>query len=369
MRLASYNVENLFDRPAAMNLPRDASEPGTQAIKIAAALNKLFDKPRYSAADIAKIKQLLKDGKLSARNSINRFLTLRVNRGSLLNQRNEVIATGRGDWLGWVELTKEQTDDLAVENTARIIRDVDADIVAVVEAENRPALVRFNKYVIPRVGGTPYPRIMLIDGNDTRGIDVGVMAKDSCEIVAMRSHVDDIDGPFNPLFARDCPEYEFITPSGRRLVLLINHFTSKFGGDNADTKARRTAQAHRVAKIYNRLRSEGKTLVAVLGDFNDIPDSTPLRPLLAQTDLADIATLDGFDDGGRPGTHGNCTASGKLDYILLSPELRALAGDAGINRSGIWGGKNGTLFPHIPEITAERHAASDHAALWVDLDL
>jgi hypothetical protein len=42
---------------------------------------------------------------------------------------------------------------------------------------------------------------------------------------------------------------------------------------------------------------------------------------------------------------------------------------AGIKRRGVWGGKNGTLFPHLPEIKSSKDAASDHAALWVELDI
>lgn len=38
----------------------------------------------------------------------------------------------------------------------------------------------------------------------------------------------------------------------------------------------------------------------------------------------------------------------------------------GIERRGVWGGTNGTLFPHLPEITKKIEAASDHAALFVD---
>ena len=63
--------------------------------------------------------------------------------------------------------------------------------------------------------------------------------------------------------------------------------------------------------------------VAVLGDFNDTPTSAPLAPLLAKTDLRDISTHPGFDDGGRTGTFGTCTAVNKIDYILLSPALYA----------------------------------------------
>jgi hypothetical protein len=43
-------------------------------------------------------------------------------------------------------------------------------------------------------------------------------------------------------------------------------------------------------------------------------------------------------------------ASNKIDYILLSPELFAHTKAGGIFRMGVWGGKNGTLFPHYPEM-------------------
>jgi hypothetical protein len=31
--------------------------------------------------------------------------------------------------------------------------------------------------------------------------------------------------------------------------------------------------------------------------------------------------------------------------------------------------KNGDLFPHFPEIETAKDAASDHGALWVDLNV
>ncbi len=40
-----------------------------------------------------------------------------------------------------------------------------------------------------------------------------------------------------------------------------------------------------------------------------------------------------------------------------------------IFRTGVWGGKNGTLWPHYPKMTAAVHAASDHAAIYADLDI
>ncbi|WP_280187107.1 MULTISPECIES: hypothetical protein [Nocardia] len=59
--------------------------------------------------------------------------------------------------------------------------------------------------------------------------------------------------------------------------------------------------------------------------INTTPDSNPLRPLLAETDLTDIAQTSHFDGGDpdedRPGTFGNGTKSIKIDYLPLSPSL------------------------------------------------
>jgi len=115
------------------------------------------------------------------------------------------------------------------------------------------------------------------------------------------------------------------------------------------------------------IAADGIGLVAVLGDFNDTPDSSPLEPLIANgSDLVDVMAHARFVGDGRPGTHGNGTKSGKLDYILMSPALAARVNAGGIERRGVWGGQNGTLFAHLPEITEAIEAASDHAALFID---
>jgi hypothetical protein len=85
--------------------------------------------------------------------------------------------------------------------------------------------------------------------------------------------------------------------------------------------------------------------------------------------LRDIFGHPNFQDDGHPGTFGNGAKSQKIDYILLSPELFNLVNSAGVFRKGVWGGKNGDLFPHFPEMTKPIHAASDHAALFVDLNI
>lgn len=95
-----------------------------------------------------------------------------------------------------------------------------------------------------------------------------------------------------------------------------------------------------------------------------------MDPLLRNgSDLTDIMTHAKFTGDGRPGTHGNGTKSGKFDYLLMSPALSAAVKSGRVERLGVWGGKNGTLFPHLNEIKTAKDAASDHAALVAEFDI
>jgi endonuclease/exonuclease/phosphatase family metal-dependent hydrolase len=202
------------------------------------------------------------------------------------------------------------------------------------------------------------------------------MTRPGFRIAAMRSHVDDRDAD-GPVFSRDCPEYHIDTPSGARLVVLVNHLKSKGYGAAAYSDAKRRRQAAAIAGIYRALVATGQENVAVVGDLNDTPPeraADPLAPLLRDTDLADISALPGHEDGGRPGTYGGSTAGNKIDYILLSPALQQRLAGSGVFRRGMWPGVRPPKWDTYAEIDPRqggqvRHAASDHGALWADLDL
>jgi endonuclease/exonuclease/phosphatase family metal-dependent hydrolase len=369
LRLAGFNVENLFNRARALDQKTWAA--GRPVLEAYQRASTLLEEPVYTDAVKAGILREL--GRLGLRGGDTAtFARLRQNRGRLLRRsrdgRVEVVAGGRADWIGWVELTTDRVDEVALLNTARVLDDVRADIVAVVEAESRLALKRFADAGLVDAGRPRYPHVMVVDGNDERGIDVGVMSTRDFPLIAQRTHVDDTDGD-GRVFSRDCAEYHFALPGGGRLAVLVNHFKSKgYGGKVASDRTRRR-QAVRVAEIYRELVAEGIDRVAVLGDLNDTPDSEPLAPLLTGTDLRDIAEHPAFHDGGRPGTYGHCTARNKLDYVLLSPPLFAAATGGGISRKGVWGGRNGTLWPIYDTMTRPVHAGSDHAAIYADLEL
>jgi hypothetical protein len=50
----------------------------------------------------------------------------------------QIVASGRGDWIGWVELVPETVDETAIRMTAKVIDEVAADILCVVEAVTDP---------------------------------------------------------------------------------------------------------------------------------------------------------------------------------------------------------------------------------------
>jgi endonuclease/exonuclease/phosphatase family metal-dependent hydrolase len=70
---------------------------------------------------------------------------------------------------------------------------------------------------------------------------------------------------------------------------------------------------------------------------------------------------------GSPGTYGTCASiKQKIDYILLSPALWAKVLSVGTERRGIYAPRAGKPFETV---TSAETSASDHAAVWVDLEI
>ncbi|MEC5385279.1 endonuclease/exonuclease/phosphatase family protein [Uliginosibacterium sp. H3] len=370
MRLASFNVENLFNRAKAMNL--ESRSEGKPVLEKFAKLNELLAEDDYSDTLKQRMINLMIELGLE-KSDEGPFVILRQNRGGLVKRPRtgglQIVASGRTDWVGSLDLIQAPVDEEAMRNTARVMMDLQADVLAVVEAESRPALSAFNTGIVGGLGGIPFAHVMLIDGNDSRGIDVGLMTRESVSIGQMRSHVDDRGTNGQLIFSRDCPEFELLLPSRERFLLLVNHLKSKGFGTPAASSARRRLQAERVKAIYEELRGQGEKHIAIVGDFNDTPDSQALDPLLKGTDLRDAFEHPSFDDGGFPGTFGSCTAANKIDYLLLSPELFEKVTAGGVLRKGLWPGVRPKRWDVFAEVTKPVEAASDHAAVWVDLDI
>jgi endonuclease/exonuclease/phosphatase family metal-dependent hydrolase len=379
--VASFNVENLFARPKAFDTGDwTAGEPVLAAYQ---EFNALIAKPVYSPDDRRRMRELLVQlgvYRVNGHGAVRRHLTsnpawawLRKNRGSFdrepdrTTEHVEIIATGRSDWIGWLELATEVTDEIGVRMTAKVIAEIDADIIAVIETEDRPSLLRLNHDLL----GDLYQHVMLVDGNDERGIDVGIMTKQGFPIRSIRSNVDAVDAE-GVIFSRDCPQFEVGTPAGSVIHVLVNHFKSQSGGGGD----RRRRQADEVRRIADGLVAEGRHVI-VLGDLNEGPaaDSRPPVNLRSLFDpdgpLVSCYDIDGFDIGNRPGTFDSCGLRNRLDYILLSLSLRPAFRSGRVFRKGLWGSRRTRpdQWATYDDMTTATHQASDHAALVVGLDL
>lgn len=181
------------------------------------------------------------------------------------------------------------------------------------------------------------------------------------EVRALRSHVEDKIGG-HEIFSRDCAEYEIVLPSGKSLWLLCNHFKSRGYGNPASNNAKRLKQSTRVREILQRF-DLNNDLVIVARDFNELPDSPSLAPLLQQTPGLRNAFAK-LPAGADQWMHKDDVAKNKqIDYLLLSDPLFNTCQQVEIERRGIYSKTNfGGKYPHFDTITSEAIQASDHAA-------
>lgn len=160
IKIATFNCENLFSRPKIFS-----SRNSKELLDYVSDLQEELTKEVFDQGRIGELKKKLKG-----------YATINDTRGR--HQKSK----GASEWSGSVELTRTRADDVAVENTGRVISDIDADIICLIEVENRPLLqtfhddLLFKKFLGP-TGKQGYEYVLLIDGNDDRGIDVSVMSR------------------------------------------------------------------------------------------------------------------------------------------------------------------------------------------------
>jgi endonuclease/exonuclease/phosphatase family metal-dependent hydrolase len=368
VKIATYNLNNLFERAKIMELSSPNGEAfsakSKEVLSDVSKLCSLLEKKSYEGNTGDEIKSYLSKYFINEKFKKENYFSINEIRGKLFSitktKKIELKAKGKDDWLGFVEFTKVRTNDKAVVNTARVLNAVDADVVCTVEVDNRIALRNFND-MMKREFNKSYKHYMLIDGNDDRGIDVGILSKHP--VTDINSHVDDEyegkDGKMYKIFSRDCAEYA-IQLNGMKLYLLCNHFKSKGYGSPVTSNAKRQKQAERVVKILEKYDLT-KDYVVVAGDFNDTPDSDPLKKLVNLPNLKDVLKWKKFK--GETWTYHS--GNQQIDYLLVSKPLFDAITEVGIERRGIFKKNN----PTFPELKNKVEEASDHACVWATFNI
>ena len=365
-RLATYNVENLFGRAKVLNFAKH--ETGDEKMVKIAELQSILEQDTYSRADRDRAGRLYKE-----LFSFIGYNMLRSKNGFYLFRRHDADGDGkketyrlapkrRDQWQGFLTYKRDTFSDETSRHTARVIKEVDADVLCINEVESRLVLDYFNADRLDR----RYPYNILIDGKtDPRGIDVGIYSKHP--IGTVRTNIFATDEEGTAIFSRDCLEVEIVTDRGS-VHLLANHLKSKYrGGDG-----RRKAQAQKVRHILEERYDLKTQRIAVLGDLNDTPNSDPLSPLTGMAGLSDVLASSVGPPADCRWTYRFENEFNQIDYILVSKPLAVAMTGAGVERRGMppetLDGSNAGVRP-FRGITSWRDAGSDHAAVFADFNL
>lgn len=259
---------------------------------------------------------------------------------------------------------------------ARRIRDMDIDVLAVQEVEHIEILREFNR---DHLGGL-YPHVALVEGNDPRMIDVGILSKLPLGPIVSHQTATHPDAPQERVFGRDLLAVRVLDPQGDKLLTLYNtHLKSHFVPFDEDqdegaarANARRRRQAETIARILSAEERRGAKFVLV-GDMNDPPDSADLAPMLV---VDDEPLLNGLVDAVE-------TRPAKPETPGQGPGPASAAWTHRFNPPGaappvyqlfdqVW--LSSALAPrlqsaHIDRRTKHGGDGSDHDPSWVVLDL
>jgi len=189
------------------------------------------------------------------------------------------------------------------------------DVIGMAEIENARVLNRLLK-------GTTLTKadygIIHYDSGDRRGIDVAILYRReilSKESVSLRKVLYDGD----TLDTRDILHARLSGSSGT-YDFIVNHHPSKYGGSIVSEGKRTAAVRSMLSLCDSLLKPECKASgIVVMGDFNDTPDSRPLKII---GDML-VNKADSLYAAGE----GTIRYEGKwelIDMFLVSPELEEL---------------------------------------------
>lgn len=202
------------------------------------------------------------------------------------------------------------------------------DVLGVEEAENLQVLQDLAAH--PELLPAAY-RPLLIEGADSRGIDVGLLyradrlwlrsseARQGCTTIQASASAAPCPLPGGQgyaLFARPplVVKLESLA-SGERLTIIVNHFKAQEDG-TVDDQLRLASAAHVKALVDEMKSAEPEAAVVVLGDLNDFEDSATL----AQLKAGGLVDLHGRN-GERPYTYVYRGLAQVLDFALVDPAL------------------------------------------------
>ncbi len=203
-----------------------------------------------------------------------------------------------------------------LEKLAATINEIDADVVALQEVENRGYLERYAAAFLPDMGY----EIVHYSGNDMRSSGLAVMSRIPIGQVVSHRHrrFKDPNGKTRR-FSRDLLCVELLHPFAPSFEVWVTHCKSKRGGAEM-TEPQRVAETGEISRILTkRIKESPKARILLMGDFNDTLDSNPIRNLLKNGPWKNLAKSLPADSI----TYNLDPYKAMIDFIFASPTAAA----------------------------------------------
>jgi endonuclease/exonuclease/phosphatase family metal-dependent hydrolase len=265
--------------------------------------------------------------------------------------------------------------------TADLIDLLDADVLVLQEVEGMATLKQFRDRYLG--GRNAYPYVVVLEGNDSRGIEVGVLSRLPVTHIRSWQHMVD-PASHHPVFNRDCLEVDVHHPDHGTLTLYANHLKSMRDGEADGGRARtrwiRQQQCRAVMEVVQTRfgPDAGDHPFVVLGDFNDYLETdeqgeTGIADLVRWPQVVNVVERLPPDERwthfwkGQPDRELQPTYQ-QLDFILPSRRV-ALANPwpPRIERRGQPGRAQRYEGARLPGVGWDRPKASDHCPVVLDL--
>ena len=371
MKIATFNIENLFHRDD--HLIRKTISQSVKAWM--QELEDLLRKDSRIESDYGRMRELsFLLGFHKA--AVEPYVVMRRKGGQHFLQQRETCFDYRASeytgWSGWIKLASRPIPEIAVQNKAKVISEINPDILVLQEVEDRFALMEFNAQYLPEE--VRFEEIVVVPGNNPHGLDLGLMLKNGYRLGSMTTHCNETSRG-EKLFDNDFQEYEVKGPAGNVVSIFSAHLCEA-GEEKQTSDVRRKRQGSRMAEAYNNLLKRDQNKI-VVGTLNAPSYCESISPLLRETDLVEVKKHNSFNVDFDAGIDASYYSLGayraginlkQKDYMLLSPGLFNRVKRAGLNRKGIWPEKK-DQFRTYETLNSERHQASSHPLIWGDIDL
>ena len=205
-----------------------------------------------------------------------------------------------------------------LEHLAHSIAELNADVIAFQEVENRFYLQRFVKVFLPDLG---YENVVHFEGNDSRGIDVCLVSRVPIGPVRSYRHLKfpGADGTVRS-FNRDVLAVTIEPPEAKPFEAWVVHLKSNSGGREFAEPVR-LAEAKELRKLLDHeLDKDPEARIIVLGDFNDTWETPSIQTIVGAGPNALWSATTELK-GELPDTYNEGEYKSMIDFILCSPAM------------------------------------------------